>query len=134
MTTASESAEHQIQTEISLLKFLKHTCILYHLKVILLLIPPMCPISNRFYSETTTAKAPNNYVKSPPSHRKILPFFQPKRGVTKSTKRDNESLTFDDLHQLTPIGLHVTQYMYVLFYKVHIYIQKSHFTLACYVQ
>ena len=24
------------------------------------------------------------------------------------------------------IGLHVTQYMHVLFYKVHIYIQKSH--------
>ena len=32
------------------------------------------------------------------------------------------------------IGLHVTQYMYVLFDKVHIYIQKSRFTLARYVQ
>ena len=32
------------------------------------------------------------------------------------------------------IGLHVTQYMYVLFDKVHIYIQKSQFTLVRYVQ
>jgi hypothetical protein len=32
------------------------------------------------------------------------------------------------------IGLHVTQYMYVLFDKVHFYIKKSLFTLArCYV-
>ena len=28
---------------------------------------------------------------------------------------------------MTLIGLHVTQYMYVLFGKVHIYIQKSEF-------
>ena len=60
-------------------------------------------------------------------------FFQ--RGVTKSRNIDkNESLTFDDLHQMTLMGLHVTQYMYVLFSKVHIYIQKSEFTLARYVQ
>ena len=39
---------------------------------------------------------------------------------------------FDD--QMTLIGLHVTQYMYVLFDKVHIYIKKSNFTLARYVQ
>ena len=31
---------------------------------------------------------------------------------------------------MTLIGLHVTQYMYVLFDKVHIYSQKSLFTLA----
>ena len=37
----------------------------------------------------------------------------------------NSSLTFDDLHQITLIGLHVTQYMYVLFDKVPIYIHKS---------
>ena len=35
---------------------------------------------------------------------------------------------------MTLIGLHVTQYMYVLFGKVHIYIQKSEFTLTRYVQ
>ena len=35
---------------------------------------------------------------------------------------------------MTLIGLHVTQYMYVLFDKVHIYIQRSQFTLARYVQ
>ena len=43
-------------------------------------------------------------------------------------------LTLDDLHQMALIGLHVTQYMYVLFDKVHIYIQKSQFTLASYGQ
>jgi hypothetical protein len=32
------------------------------------------------------------------------------------------------------IGLHVTQYMYVLLDKVHIYIKKKHFTLARDVQ
>jgi hypothetical protein len=32
------------------------------------------------------------------------------------------------------IGLRVTQYMYVLFDKVHIYIQKSQFTLVRFVQ
>ena len=36
-------------------------------------------------------------------------------------------------HQMALIGLHVTQYMYVLFDKVHIYVQKSLFTLARYV-
>ena len=46
----------------------------------------------------------------------------------------NESLTFDDLHQMTLTGLRVTQYMYVLFNKVHIYIKTSQYTLACYVQ
>ena len=46
----------------------------------------------------------------------------------------NESLTFHDLHQMTLIGLPVSQYMYVLFGNVHIYIQKSNFTLVCYVQ
>ena len=35
---------------------------------------------------------------------------------------------------MTLIGLRVTQYMYVLFDEVHIYIQKSQFTLALYVQ
>ena len=35
---------------------------------------------------------------------------------------------------MTLIGLHVRQYMYVLFGKVHIYIQKSYFTLVCHVQ
>ena len=52
--------------------------------------------------------------------KKTHPFLQP--------------LTFDDLHQMTLIGHHVTQYMYVLFDNVHIYIQKSQFTLARYVQ
>ena len=46
------------------------------------------------------------YVRSEPSHRKTQPFFQPKRGVT---KKADSSLTFDDLHQMTLIGLHVTQ-------------------------
>ena len=32
---------------------------------------------------------------------------------------------------MTLIGPHVTQYMYVLFDEVHIYIQKSQFTLLC---
>ena len=69
------------------------------------------------YSESST----NDYVRSPPTPRKTQPFFKPKRGVTKSTNRDkNESLTFDDLHQMTLIGLHATQYMYILFGKVHI--------------
>jgi hypothetical protein len=36
------------------------------------------------YSESTT----NDYVRSPPSQRKTQPFFQPKRGVTKSGNRD----------------------------------------------
>ena len=54
--------------------------------------------------------------------------FQQKIGVTK------KSLTFDDLHQMTLIGHHVTQYMYVLFDNVHIYIQESQFTLVYYVQ
>uniref|UniRef100_A0A8C7RN73 Cell division cycle 14Ab n=1 Tax=Oncorhynchus mykiss TaxID=8022 RepID=A0A8C7RN73_ONCMY len=36
------------------------------------------------YSESST----NDYVRSPPSHRKTQPFFQPKRGVTKSTNKD----------------------------------------------
>ena len=35
---------------------------------------------------------------------------------------------------MTLIGHRVTQYMYVLFDNVHIYIQKSQFTLASYVQ
>ena len=119
MTTASESAGRQIQTtEIAYLKFLKHTSILHHFKD-MLLIPPQCSISKRLYDEST----PSDYVRSVPSHRKTQPFFQPKRGVTKSRNRDkNESLTFDDLHQMTLIELHVTQYMYVLFDKVHIYI------------
>ena len=34
---------------------------------------------------------PNNYVRSAPSHRKTQPFFQPKRGVTKSTNRDKRN-------------------------------------------
>uniref|UniRef100_A0A8C8MDD4 Butyrophilin subfamily 1 member A1-like n=1 Tax=Oncorhynchus tshawytscha TaxID=74940 RepID=A0A8C8MDD4_ONCTS len=55
--------------------------------VILLLIPLHCPISNWFYSESTT----NNYVRSPPSHRRTQPFFQPKIGVTKSTNRDKNN-------------------------------------------
>ena len=42
----------------------------------------------------------------------------------------NESLTFDDLHRMTLIGLHVTQYMYVLFDKVHIYIKKISFYIG----
>ena len=45
-----------------------------------------------------------------------------------------KSLTFDDLHHMTLIGHHVTQYMYVLFDNVHIYIQKPQITLAPYVQ
>ena len=45
----------------------------------------------------------------------------------------NESLTFDDLHQMTLIGLHVTQYIYVLFDKMHAFTKKCHFTLARYV-
>ena len=69
------------------------------------------------YSESTT----NDYVWSPPTHRKA---------VTKCTNRENESLTFDDLHQMTLIGLHVTQYMYVLFDKVHIYIKKISFYIG----
>ena len=78
---------------------------------------PLCQISKWFYGEST----PNDYVRSVPSHRKTRSFFQPKRAVTKSTTRENESLPFDDLHQMTLIGLHVTQYMYVLFDKVHIF-------------
>uniref|UniRef100_A0A8C7W7Q7 Uncharacterized protein n=1 Tax=Oncorhynchus mykiss TaxID=8022 RepID=A0A8C7W7Q7_ONCMY len=35
------------------------------------------------------------------------------------------SLTFGHLHQMALIGLHVTQYMYVLFDKVQISIHKS---------
>ena len=71
----------------------------------------------------------HHLVTEKPSH------FSSQREVTKSTNRDkNSSLTFNDLHQMTLIGLHVTQYMYVLFDKVHIYIEKSNFTLVCYVQ
>jgi hypothetical protein len=56
--------------------------------------------------------------------------------VTKSRKRDQMN-HHPDLHQMALIGLHVThvtQYMYVLFNKVHIFIQKSQFTLARYGQ
>ena len=60
--------------------------------------------------------------------------FSSQREESQKAQRDkNVSLTFDDLHQITLIGLHVTQYMYVLFDKVHIYIKKSQFTLARYV-
>ena len=84
------------------------------LRVILLLIPPQCPISNRLYSESTT----NDYVRAEPSHRKTAIFPAKDRSHKKHKSRLNESLTFDDLHQMTLIGLHVTQYMYVLFDKV----------------
>jgi hypothetical protein len=61
--------------------------------------------------------------------------FPAKESSHKKQKyRSNESLTFYDLHQMALIGLHVTQYMYVLFDKVHIYVQKSHFTLVLYGQ
>jgi hypothetical protein len=56
------------------------------------------------------------------------------RSHKKQKYRSNSSLTLDDLPQMTLIGHHVTQYMYVLFDKVHIYIQKSQFTLEFYVQ
>jgi hypothetical protein len=48
------------------------------------LIPPQWPISKRLYSESK----PKDYVRSEPSHRKTQPFFQPKRGVTKSRNKD----------------------------------------------
>ena len=60
-------------------------------------------------------------------------FYSQREESQKSEIRENESLTFD-LHQMTLIGLHVTQYMYVLFDKVHTYFKKSQYTLACYVQ
>uniref|UniRef100_A0A8C7W8E6 Uncharacterized protein n=1 Tax=Oncorhynchus mykiss TaxID=8022 RepID=A0A8C7W8E6_ONCMY len=46
-----------------------------------------CPDSHvgcQIYGKSTT----NNYVRSPPSHRKTQPFSQPKRVVTKSTNRE----------------------------------------------
>jgi hypothetical protein len=61
-------------------------------------------------------------------------FSSQREESQKAEMEINESLTFDDLHQMTLIGLHVTQYMYVLFDKGHIYIQKSQYTLARYVQ
>ena len=60
-------------------------------------------------------------------------FPAKERSHKKLKKRENESLTFD-LHQMALIGHHVTQYMYVLFDKVNIYIQQSQTTLARYVQ
>ena len=51
------------------------------LKILFSLIQPQGLISKTLYSESTT----NDYVRSPPTHRKTQPFFQPKRGVTKST-------------------------------------------------
>jgi hypothetical protein len=39
------------------------------------LIQPQCLISKRLYSKSST----NDYVRSPPSHRKTQQFFQPKR-------------------------------------------------------
>ena len=65
-------------TEISSLKFLKHTSILHHFK------DKLVVISKRLHDEST----PYDYVRSVPSHRKTQPFFQPKRGVTKSRNRD----------------------------------------------
>ena len=61
-------------------------------------------------------------------------IFESKDVSIKPKTQLNEALTFDDLHQMTLLGHHVTQYMYVLFDKVHIYIQKQHFTLARDVQ
>ena len=54
------------------------------LKITFLLIQPQCLISKRLYSKRST----NDYVRSPPSHRKTQQFFQPKRGVTKSRNID----------------------------------------------
>ena len=39
-----------------------------------------------------------------------------------------------DLHQMALTGLHVTQYMCVLFDKVNLYDQKPHLKLVFYVQ
>ena len=66
--------------------------------------------------------------------KKTAIFPAKDRSHKKQKYRYNESLTFDDLHQMTLIGHHVTQYMYVLFDNVHIYIQKSQITLARYVR
>ena len=60
-------------------------------------------------------------------------FSNQREESQKTDIEKNLSLTFDDLHQMTLIGLHVTQYMYVLFDEVNISIQKSEFTLARYV-
>jgi hypothetical protein len=54
-----------------------------------------------------------------PIHRKTQAFFP-------AQKR-----SFDDLHQMTLIGLHVTQYMYVLFDKVHIQKIKVYIGALC---
>ena len=63
-------------------------------------------------------------------------FKNTQSGISQSQKhkyRQNESLTFDYLHQMTLIGHHVIHVLCVLFDNVHIYI-KSQFTLARYVQ
>ena len=62
------------------------------------------------------------------------PFSKQGHVSIKPKTQLNEALTFDDLHQMTLLGHYVTQYMNVLFDKVHIYIQKQHFTLARDVQ
>ena len=47
-----------------------------------------------------------------------------------SNQRDVSQKAEIYLHQMTLPGLSVTQYMYVLFDQVHIYIEKPQFTLA----
>ena len=90
------------------------------LKVIFLLIPPQCPISNRLHSESTI----NDCSVTTNSQKNTAIFPAKERSHKKHKEIKMKSLTFDDLHQMTLIGLHVTQYMYVLFDKVHICLKK----------
>ena len=93
------------------------------------IIYPSCPISKMLYSESTTYD-----VRSPPSQKNTAIFPAKDRSHKKQKYRSNESLTFEDLHQMTLRGPHVTQYMYGLFDNGHIYMRKSQFTLVRYVQ
>jgi hypothetical protein len=65
--------------------------------------------------------------------KKPCHIFLAKERSHKKQKKQKERKCITNLHQMALIGLHVTQYMYVLFDKVHIYIQKSLFTFARYV-
>jgi hypothetical protein len=52
--------------------------------------------------------------------------FSSQREESQKSEIEIELITkFDDLYQMTLIGLHVRQYMYVLFDKVQIYIKQS---------
>ena len=107
LTTASQSVGRHFQN-INLIINNPQTYMSHNiLKLFSLLITPQCPISNMLYSKSTT-----NDCQVTTQPQKNRHFFPPakERSFKKQKQRENESPTFD-LHQMTLIGLHVTQYM-----------------------